>query len=142
MGRRGMKIEISGRKVHNEFSQKVEEISGQNLFACYQCGNCTAGCPVSFAMDLGPHQVIRFSLLGLEEEVLKSNTFWMCASCLQCTSRCPKGLDIARIMEAIRLVILRKKERLDRIEVKELSEEFLERVPQIALISGFRKFSS
>jgi len=142
MGRRRMKIEISGRKVHNEFSQKVEEISGQNLFACYQCGNCTAGCPVAFAMDLGPHQVIRFSLLGLEEEVLKSNTFWMCASCLQCTSRCPKGLDIARIMEAIRLVILRKKERLDRIEVKELSEEFLERVPQIALISGFRKFSS
>jgi heterodisulfide reductase subunit C len=142
MGRRRMKIEISGRKVHNEFSQKVEEISGQNLFACYQCGNCTAGCPVSFAMDLGPHQVIRFSLLGLEEEVLKSNTFWMCSSCLQCTSRCPKGLDIARIMEAIRLVILRKKERLDRIEVKELSEEFLERVPQIALISGFRKFSS
>ncbi len=137
-----MKIEISGRKVHNEFSQKVEEISGQNLFACYQCGNCTAGCPVSFAMDLGPHQVIRFSLLGLEEEVLKSNTFRMCASCLQCTSRCPKGLDIARIMEAIRLVILRKKERLDRIELKELSEEFLERVPQIALISGFRKFSS
>jgi heterodisulfide reductase subunit C len=137
-----MKIEISGRKVHNEFSQKVEEISGQNLFACYQCGNCTAGCPVAFAMDLGPHQVIRFSLLGLEEEVLKSNTFWMCASCLQCTSRCPKGLDIARIMEAIRLVILRKKERLDRLEVAELSEDFLERVPQIALISGFRKFTS
>ena len=137
-----MKIEISGRKVHNEFSQKVEEISGQNLFACYQCGNCTAGCPVSFAMDLGPHQVIRYSLLGLEEEVLECNTFWMCASCLQCTSRCPKGIDIARIMEAIRLVILRKKERLDFLEVAELSEDFLERVPQIALISGFRKFTS
>ena len=137
-----MKIEISRGKVHNAFAQKVEEISGQNLFACYQCGNCTAGCPVSFAMDLGPHQVIRYSLLGLEEEVLECNTFWMCASCLQCTSRCPKGLDIARIMEAIRLVILRKKERLDFLEVAELSEDFLERVPQIALISGFRKFTS
>jgi heterodisulfide reductase subunit C len=137
-----MKIEVSRNTVHNDFAQKVEEISGQNLFACYQCGNCTAGCPVSFAMDLGPHQVIRFSLLGLEEEVLECNTFWICASCLQCTSRCPKGLDIARIMEALRLVILRKKERLDRLEVAELSEEFLERVPQIALISGFRKFSS
>jgi heterodisulfide reductase subunit C len=137
-----MKIEISRGKVHNEFAQKVEEISGQNLFACYQCGNCTAGCPVSFAMDLGPHQVIRYSLLGLEEEVLECNTFWMCASCLQCTARCPKGLDIARIMEAIRLVILRKKERLDRLEVAELSEDFMERVPQIALISGFRKFTS
>jgi heterodisulfide reductase subunit C len=66
----------------------------------------------------------------------------MCASCLQCTARCPKGLDIARIMEAIRLVILRKKERLDRLEVAELSEDFMERVPQIALISGFRKFTS
>jgi len=93
-------------------------------------------------MDLGPHQVIRYSLLGLEEEVLECNTFWMCASCLQCTSRCPKGLDIARIMEAIRLVILRKRERLDHLEVAELSEDFMERVPQIALISGFRKFTS
>jgi heterodisulfide reductase subunit C len=137
-----MKIEVSRNTVHNEFAQKVEEISGQNLFACYQCGNCTAGCPVSFAMDLGPHQVIRLSLLGLEEEVLECNTFWICASCLQCTSRCPKGLDIARIMEALRLVILRKKERLDHLEAAELSEEFLERVPQIALISGFRKFTS
>jgi heterodisulfide reductase subunit C len=137
-----MKIEVSRNTVHNEFAQKVEEISGQNLFACYQCGNCTAGCPVSFAMDLGPHQVIRLSLLGLEEEVLESNTFWICASCLQCTSRCPKGLDIARIMEALRLVILRKKERLDHLEAAEFSEEFLERVPQIALISGFRKFTS
>lgn len=137
-----MKIELSRNTVHNEFAQKVEEISGQNLFACYQCGNCTAGCPVSFAMDLGPHQVIRLSLLGLEEEVLECNTFWICASCLQCTSRCPKGLDIARIMEALRLVILRKKERLDHLEAAELSEEFLERVPQIALISGFRKFTS
>jgi heterodisulfide reductase subunit C len=137
-----MKIEISRQKIHNEFAQKVEEISGQNLFACYQCGNCTAGCPVSFAMDLGPHQVIRFCLLGLEDEVLKSNTFWMCASCLQCTSRCPKGLDRASNMDAIRLVILRKKERLDHLEAVELSDEFLERVPQIALISGFRKFCS
>ena len=137
-----MKIEVSRHTDHNEFAQKVEEISGQNLFACYQCGNCTAGCPVSFAMDLGPHQVIRLSLLGLEEEVLECNTFWICASCRQCTSRCPKGLDIARIMEALRLVILRKKERLDHLEAAELSEEFLERVPQIALISGFRKFTS
>ena len=137
-----MKVELTKQMVHNEFAKKVELISGQNLFACYQCGNCTAGCPVSFAMDLGPHQVIRLSLLGLEEEVLECNTFWICASCLQCTSRCPKGLDIARIMEALRLVILRKKERLDHLEAAELSEEFLERVPQIALISGFRKFTS
>jgi heterodisulfide reductase subunit C len=137
-----MKIEISGRTVHNEFARKVEEISGQNLFACYQCGNCTAGCPVSFAMDLGPHQVIRYTLLGLESEALASNTFWICASCLQCTSRCPKGLDIARIMDALRMIILRDKERLDHINVADLTDEMVDRTPQIAFISGFRKFLS
>ena len=97
-----MKIELTRQKVHNEFTKKVELISGQNLFACYQCGNCTAGCPVSFAMEIGPHEAIRYTLLGLEEEVLGVNTFWLCASCLQCTSRCPKGIDIARVMDALR----------------------------------------
>ncbi len=137
-----MKIEISGSRVRSEFARTVETISGQNLFACYQCGNCTAGCPVSFGMDLSPHQVIRYTLLGLDEEVLSSNTFWICASCLQCTSRCPKGLDIARIMEALRTAVLRKKERLDHINAAELTEEIIDRTPQIALISGFRKFLS
>jgi heterodisulfide reductase subunit C len=137
-----MKIEISRRTVHNELAKSVEAISGQNLFACYQCGNCTAGCPVSFAMDLGPHQVIRYTLLGIESEVLASNTFWICASCLQCTSRCPKGLDIARIMDALRTISLRKKERLDHIDVADLTDEIVESTPQIAFISGFRKFLS
>ena len=67
-----MKIELTREKVHNEFTKKVELISGQNLFACYQCGNCTAGCPVAFAMEMGPHEVIRHTLLGLEEEVARS----------------------------------------------------------------------
>src|SRR5512136_1492109 len=137
-----MKIELMRQKVHNEFTKKVELNSGQNLFACYQCGNCTAGCPVSFAMEVGPHEVIRYTLLGLEEEVLRVNTFWLCASCLQCTSRCPKGIDIARVMDALRTVVLRKKEREDHIRISDLSEEFLEKVPQIAFISGFRKFLS
>lgn len=137
-----MKIELNREKVHNEFAKKVELISGQNLFACYQCGNCTAGCPVSFAMEIGPHEAIRYTLLGLEEEVLRVNTFWLCASCLQCTSRCPKGIDIARVMDALRAIVLRKKEREDAIRVAELPEELLERAPQIVFVSGFRKFLS
>ncbi len=137
-----MKIELTRHKVHSELAKKVELISGQNLFACYQCGNCTAGCPVAFAMEIGPHEVIRYTLLGLEEEVLRVNTFWLCASCLQCTSRCPKGIDIARVMDALRMAVLRKKERKDYIQISQLSEDFLERVPQIAFISGFRKFLS
>lgn len=137
-----MKIELTRQKVHNEFAKKVEFISGQNLFACYQCGNCTAGCPVAFAMDIGPHEVIRYVLLGLEEELLGVNTYWICASCLQCSSRCPKGIDIARIMDAIRTINLRKRERRDYIDISKFPEGFLERLPQIAFVSGFRKFLS
>src|SRR5512139_2891775 len=112
-----MKIELTRDKVHNEFTKKVELISGQNLFACYQCGNCTAGCPVAFAMDVGPHQAIRYTLLGLEEEVLGVNTFWLCASCLQSTSRCPQRIAIARVMDALRMVVVRQKERRDHIQI-------------------------
>jgi heterodisulfide reductase subunit C2 len=137
-----MKIELTRERVRNAFTAKVELISGQNLFACYQCGNCTAGCPVSFAMEIGPHQAIRYTLLGQEEEVLGVNTFWLCASCLQCSSRCPKGIDIARVMDALRLVVLRKKDRKDRLQVPELPDGFLEKIPQIAVVSGFRKFLS
>ena len=137
-----MKIDLKRQMIRNEFTRKVEFISGQNLFACYQCGNCMAGCPVAFAMDVGPHQVMRYTLLGLEEEALKVNTFWLCASCLQCTSRCPKGIDIARVMDALRMVVLRKKDRLDHLQISQLPDEFLEKVPQIAFISGFRKFLS
>jgi heterodisulfide reductase subunit C len=93
-------------------------------------------------MEVGPHEIIRYTLLGLEEEALGANTFWLCASCLQCTSRCPKGIDIARVMDALRMVVLRKKERKDRVEIPEFPEGFLEKLPQIAFVSGFRKFLS
>ncbi len=137
-----MRIELNRQRIRNEFAKKVELISGQNLFACYQCGNCTAGCPVAFAMEMGPHEVLRSILLGLEEEVFGINTFWLCASCLQCTSRCPKGIDIARLMDALRTVVLRKRERKDYVHLPEIPEGFLEKIPQIALVSGFRKFLS
>jgi len=131
-----MKMELTRQRVHNEFAKKVEWISGQNLFACYQCGNCTAGCPVAFAMEIGPHEIIRYILLGLEEEALQFNTFWLCASCLQCTSRCPKGIDVARVMDALRLVVLKGKKGY--IQIPEFQEGFSEKVPEIAFASWSR----
>jgi heterodisulfide reductase subunit C len=90
-------------------------------------------------MEIGPHEAIRYTLLGLEEEVLQVNTFWLCASCLQCTSRCPKGIDIARVMDALRMVMLRKKERKDHIQIS-ISEGFLERVRRLHLSVAFGNF--
>lgn len=87
-----------------EFVKEVERRSGQKLPNCYQCYKCTAGCPVAFAMDLGPARVIRLTQLGQEEDVLKCNTIWYCASCLTCTTRCPQEVDIARIMDTLRII--------------------------------------
>ena len=134
-----MKIEVSRRKVHNEFAQKVEEISGQNLHLCYQCGMCSGICPMVSNMDLSPRQIIELARLGLEEDIANSKTVWTCASCLTCTVNCPRGFDLSKIMEAIRLLTLRKN--IDRISPEEISPEERCELPQIAMVSGLRKFT-
>ena len=135
-----MRIEISSPRIHSEFVKKVSEISGQNLNLCYQCGKCSAGCPMSFAMDLLPNQIMRLVQLGLEEDIANSTTIWLCASCLTCTVRCPKGVDISRVMEALRQIILRKN--INIVEPSEIPPEIVAELPQIALVSGFRKLTS
>jgi len=135
-----MRINISQRKIKDQFVVKVEELSGQNLLACYQCGKCSAGCPAVSQMDILPNQIIRFSQLGLKDELLHSKSIWICASCMTCNVRCPKGIKIAEVMEAIRQILLRKRQ--DHLKINQLSDEEKESVPAIALISNFRKFTS
>jgi len=135
-----MRVVISPQKLHGDFVRKVVEVSGQNLNLCYQCGKCSAGCPMSFAMDLLPNQIMRLVQLGLEEDIANSKTVWLCASCLTCTARCPKGVDLSRVMETLRLLTLRKNK--DYVELSKLSPETIAELPQIALVSGFRKLTS
>lgn len=82
--------------------RQIAALSGQKISACYQCEKCTSGCPVAFAMDILPHQMMRCLNLGLEDEALHGNTPWVCASCETCTTRCPNGIDIAHIMDTLR----------------------------------------
>lgn len=134
---RDMRINLSRNDVQNAIIKKVEDISGQNVLACYQCGKCSAGCPMVSLMDLLPNQIIRLVQLGQVGDVLNSKTIWLCASCFSCTSRCPKGVDLAKVMEALRLLLLRKS--TNYVEPSELDID--ENLPQIALISNFRKMT-
>jgi heterodisulfide reductase subunit C len=134
-----MRTRVSAASVRGDFVRQVEEISGESLLACNQCGKCSAGCPVAFSMDLLPSQVIRMAQLGIEE-VLESQTIWTCAACLTCVARCPKGIDLPRIMEALRLIGMQRSG--DRMDTSQLSPEMVGKVPQLALIGGFRKFST
>lgn len=119
--------------------RQVEAISGQSLLACNQCGKCSAGCPVAFGMDLLPSQVIRLVQLGLEE-ALDAETIWTCAACLTCVARCPKGIDLPRVMEALRLIGMQRGG--DRLAARRLPPELVGEVPQLALIGGFRKYTT
>ena len=133
-------MKLSRKKIRSEFVKKIEELSGENIFACYQCGKCSAGCPAVSQMDILPNQIIRYAQLGFKDDLLKSKAIWICASCMTCNARCPKGINIAEVIEALRQILLRK--RIDHVKVEKLTDEEKESVPPIALISNFRKFTS
>jgi heterodisulfide reductase subunit C len=84
----------------------VEEISGQDIKNCYQCGKCSAGCPIAADMDTQPNQITRLCQLGLVDEAFQSRTIWLCASCETCTTRCPREVDLAAVMDALRNLAL------------------------------------
>jgi len=132
------RVKLSGDQIRGELVREVEELSGQNLMACNQCGKCSAGCPAATVMDLLPNQVIRYVQFGLEE-VLESQSFWICAACQTCYARCPHGVDLSRIMEALRLIALQKGG--DHLRPQELSPADVSEMPQLAIVGGFRKFT-
>jgi heterodisulfide reductase subunit C len=134
-----MRVRLSSESTNNELVRRVQEYSGQDLLACYQCGKCAAGCPVAFAMDMLPSQVIRFAQLGLVDRLIQSETIWLCAACQTCYTRCPKGIDLSRIMEALREIVMFEEGshlNTDRVSPAELVEW-----PQQAFIGGFRKYT-
>lgn len=84
------------------FIKEVEEKSGQAMAKCYQCGNCTAGCPMSFTFDIPVSKIMRFIQTGQKETVLSSKAIWMCATCETCSERCPNEIEVATVMDVCR----------------------------------------
>jgi heterodisulfide reductase subunit C len=90
-------------------------------------------------MDILPNQIIRMVQMGMEDEVVTSKTNYICASCFTCQSRCPKGIDMARVMEAVRLIVDPKGK--DVYGPNEVPKELADELPQQVLVSVYRKFS-
>ncbi len=122
-----------------ELLEQIGALSAQIVSDCYQCGCCTAGCPIGEAMDPPPSKAIRFLQLGKVQELLDSDGIWMCASCLVCGTRCPRGVDYARIAEACRTIVLRTRQ--SQVDPDTVSAPELEEIPQQAFIAAFRKSS-
>ena len=132
------RVRLSRERIRGELVRKIEELSGQNLLACNQCGKCSAGCPAATVMDLLPNQVIRYAQFGLEQ-VLEAKSIWICASCQTCYARCPHGVDLTRIMEALRVIALEQGG--DHLRPQELDPDEVAEMPQLAVIASFRKYT-
>ncbi len=125
-------------KKNEEFLQEVQRISGEIITNCMQCGTCSGSCPMVKFMDISPSQMIFKTVLGLPE-VLDAKTVWLCASCFTCSVRCPRGIDIAKVADALRQMKVRQA--IERINLRQLPQEELASLPVIALVSSGRKFT-
>ena len=96
-------LQLNADTVHS-FRNEIKQTSGEDVARCYQCGKCTAGCPVATDMDITPNRVMRLLQINGRDQVLSSSTIWLCLSCETCSTRCPVDIDIAKVMDTLRKV--------------------------------------
>jgi len=101
-------LSVRGGPEARSFLAEVNAMAGVRVESCYQCGKCSGGCPLSFAMDYQPRQIMRLVQMGLVDEALSSSTIWICATCYTCTARCPRDIDVAAVMDALRVMARRR----------------------------------
>ena len=135
-----MPLKISKSASDEKLRQKVKEISGEDFQKCFQCGTCSGSCPMADHINVFPRRVMALLQLGNRTALDDANTPWVCASCHTCMVRCPRSIDIPKVMEAVRQIKLR--DRLDQIDPSKIDKKKIEEMPQIAMVSGYRKLTS
>ena len=114
--------------------------SGVNPKKCMKCGKCTATCPAFDEMEYHPHQFVSMVESGDIEPLLNSESLYKCLSCFACIERCPRGVEPAKLVEAVRLSAVRKQGG-NRMSANDVAAFADEDVPQQLLVSAFRKYS-
>ena len=111
-----------------QFLQQIEALGPFQTEACFQCRKCTNGCPVAFAMDLYPDEVIRLVLLGQRDTVLGCRTIWVCAACETCTTRCPNEVKIVELMDCLKEMAVHRGVPSPQPRISALHEVFLNNI--------------
>jgi heterodisulfide reductase subunit C len=89
-------------------SSQIQNVTGLDPACCYQCGKCSAGCPMAGEMDLKTHEIIRLLQIDHGDRLLASEAIWMCLTCETCTTRCPNEFDPAAVIDALREIALKE----------------------------------
>lgn len=125
---------------NKELTETINRISGVNARKCMKCGKCSGTCPAFDEMDYHPHQFVYMVEKGRVDELMESKSLWNCLSCFACVERCPRGVEPANIIEAIRLAVIRQAGE-NHLAADVIPELLNESLPQQAIVSAFRKYS-
>lgn len=134
---------ISPEMGNKKFLDKLETMK-IDVHACYQCGRCSSGCPVSDFFDLQVMEVVRLASYGMEDILLKSKTIWLCAACETCATRCPNDIEIAGLMDVLRSIALKKGVPPAQPRVPVFHQSFLDsikhwgRAYEVGMIAGYK----
>ena len=122
-----------------ELTATIRRITGINPRKCMKCGKCTATCPAFDDMDYHPHQFVDMVEKGQIEKLMASNGIWNCMSCFACLERCPRQVEPAKLIEAVRLMAVRRQDG-DRLKADDIPCMLDENTPGQLLMTAFRKY--
>lgn len=120
--------------------EEVLRISGVNVRKCMRCGKCSGTCPSYDEMEFHPHQFVYMVETGNIEPLMNSESLYKCLSCFACVERCPRGVEPAKVVEAVRLAAIRQKGN-NHLKANQIPELLDDETPQQLLVSAFRKYS-
>ena len=123
-----------------ELRQRVEEMSGASVLKCMRCGKCSATCPNYDEMEYHPHQFVYMVEKGEVEKLMNSKSIFTCLSCMACVERCPRQVEPVKIIEAVKLIKIRKQGE-NHLKPEQVAEAIDEELPAQAITSAFRKYS-
>lgn len=126
--------------MEKNLSESVRRISGVNVRKCMKCGKCSASCPAYDDMDFHPHQFISMVDAGNITPLLESSSIWNCLSCFACVQRCPRGVEPSKVIEAVRVLRIRKQGE-NHMKPDVIPEKLNEDLPQQAIVSAMRKYN-
>ena len=119
--------------------ETITRISGVNPRKCMKCGKCSGACPAYDEMDYHPHQFVSMVENGRIEELMNSKGIYTCLSCFACVERCPRSVEPARLIEAVRLAVIRQQGK-NHLAPEAIPALLDEELPQQAITSAFRKY--
>ena len=123
-----------------KLKEQVLRASGVNVLKCMRCGKCSATCPSYDEMEYHPHQFVYMVEKGQIEKLMGSESIYKCLSCFACVERCPRGVEPAKVVEAVRLAAIRR-QGMNHLKADRIPELLDEELPQQAIAAAFRKYS-